>query len=106
MNKKQMEDAALCEKMDNKGEYKDCSSCSCRVCIAQEEKKDDKNKMTITIKGENLECVRNTLIIINNKVYERGGNIIDYEREILKALLGVNWEERHIIGKQFIEEVS
>lgn len=74
MNKKQMEDAALCEKMDNK--------------------------------GENLECVRNTLIIINNKVYERGGNIIDYEREILKALLGVNWEERHIIGKQFIEEVS
>lgn len=34
MDKMQMADAYLCEQMDDKGEYKDCSSCSCQVCIA------------------------------------------------------------------------
>lgn len=38
MNKRQIADAALCEKLDDKGGYKDCSSCSCSVCIAQEPK--------------------------------------------------------------------
>lgn len=38
MNKRQIADAALCKKLDDKGEYKDCSCCSCRVCIAQEPK--------------------------------------------------------------------
>lgn len=35
MNKRQIVDAALCEKtLGDKYEYKDCSSCSCSVCIA------------------------------------------------------------------------
>lgn len=35
MNKRQIADAALCEKtLGDKYEYKDCSSCSCQVCIA------------------------------------------------------------------------
>lgn len=38
MNKRQIEDVALCEKLDDEGGYKDCSSCSCSVCIAREPK--------------------------------------------------------------------
>lgn len=35
MNKRQIADAARCEKtLGDKYEYKDCSSCSCQVCIA------------------------------------------------------------------------
>ena len=38
MNKRQIADAALCEKLDDEGGYKDCSSCSCSVCIARQPK--------------------------------------------------------------------
>lgn len=38
MNKRQIADADSCEKLDNEGKYKDCSSCSCSVCIAKQPK--------------------------------------------------------------------
>lgn len=36
MNKRQENDARECEALDEQGESKDCSSCSCSICLAEE----------------------------------------------------------------------
>lgn len=66
-----------------------------------------KNKskyMTITIKGEDLDCVKKVITVINNCIYEEGGIISEYNVELLNALLGDNWIKRYELGNRFISE--
>ena len=67
----------------------------------------DKNKskyMTITVKGEDLDCVKKAIKAINNCIYEEGGIISEYNVELLNALLGDSWIKRYELGKRFIDE--
>ena len=51
----------------------------------------NKNKskyMTITIKGEDLDCVKRAITVINNCIYEEDGIISEYNVKLLNALLG------------------
>ena len=66
----------------------------------------NKNKskyMTITVKGEDLDCVKKAITVINNCIYEEGGIISEYNVELLNALLGENWTKRYELGKRFID---
>lgn len=65
----------------------------------------DKYKyMTITIKGEDLDCVKKAITIINNNIYQDGGIISKYNMQLLNALLGDDWVFRYEIGKMFISD--
>lgn len=67
----------------------------------------NKNKskyMTITIKGEDLDCVKRAITVINNCIYEEDGIISEYNVKLLNALLGENWTERYELGKRLISE--
>lgn len=64
----------------------------------------EKGNITVTLKGQDLECVKRTIRLINNCVYEEGGIISDYNNKLLTALLGENWEKEYFIGAIYIPE--
>lgn len=60
--------------------------------------------LTLTVDARNLECVKNTIRVINNCIYEECGIISEYNEELLEALLGENWNKEYELGKRFIEK--
>jgi|GEM_PF-2071423 len=64
----------------------------------------DKQRFVITVKGEDLDCVKKALTVINNCIYEEGNIISEYNVKLLNALLGENWTERYEFGKRFISD--
>jgi len=59
--------------------------------------------MTIKIDARNLDCVKNTIRVINNCIVEECGIISEYNEELLIAMLGDNWNEEYCIGREFME---
>ncbi|MDK0890326.1 hypothetical protein P5F21_09495 [Clostridium perfringens] len=64
----------------------------------------DLNSLKVTVDVKNLENVKNTVTVINNKVFNQGKNFTPYDIELLDALLGKNWCDEYIIGQRYIEE--
>lgn len=66
--------------------------------------KNNKSKyMTITVKCEDLDCVKKVIAIINNRIYEEAGIVSEYNLELLDALLGEHWQRYYDIGTRYIE---
>lgn len=64
---------------------------------------DNKSKyLTVTIKGKDLDCVKNAIKVINNKVYTNG-YFSEYDYKLLDTLLGDNWNEEYVIGKVYLD---
>lgn len=78
-----------------------CNECD-ELCEVEIEEFKNNKYLTITLKCEDLDCVKETVRAINNCVYEECGIISDYNNELLTALLGKNWSERYMIGKGYI----
>lgn len=64
----------------------------------------EKGSLTITVKGQDLDCVKRAVRAINNYIYQADGIISDYDNELLTALLGKSWNEKYVIGKVYISE--
>ena len=66
--------------------------------------KEKDNFLNVKVDVRNLECVKDTVRIINNDVYNNNGNISEYNGKLLIALLGENWHKKYEIGKVKINE--
>lgn len=62
----------------------------------------DKNKLKVTLDAKNLENVKNTFKVINNKVFTQKGVFTPYDMELLDALLGENWVNEYAVGKTYM----
>ncbi|WP_243895392.1 helix-turn-helix domain-containing protein [Clostridium perfringens] len=62
------------------------------------------NFLTVTVDVRDLDNIKNTVKVINNKVFNQGKNFTPYDIELLDALLGKNWGDEYIIGQRYIEE--
>ncbi|HEF0384248.1 TPA: hypothetical protein R9N61_002888 [Clostridium perfringens] len=62
----------------------------------------DKNKLKVTLDAKNLENVKNTFKVINNKVFTQKGEFTTYDMELLDALLGENWVNEYAVGKTYM----
>ena len=61
-----------------------------------------KETLTLTIDARNLECVRDTVKVINNNIYENHGCVSVYDRNLLQALLGEGWYHEYSIGEMYL----
>ncbi|MCC2764591.1 hypothetical protein WHY21_11195 [Clostridium perfringens] len=64
----------------------------------------DLNKLKVTVDARNLDNVKNTVKVINNKVFNQGRNFTSYDVELLDALLGKDWVNEYRIGQRYIKE--
>ena len=62
----------------------------------------DKNKLKVTLDAKNLENVKNTFKVINNKFFTQKGVFTPYDMERLDALLGENWVNEYAVGKTYM----
>ncbi|ELC8361367.1 hypothetical protein ACSW9O_10645 [Clostridium perfringens] len=60
----------------------------------------DLNSLKVTVDVRDLENVKNTVKIINNRVFNQGKNFTPYDIELLDALLGKNWVNEYAIGER------
>jgi len=61
-------------------------------------------ELKVTIDARNLECVKETVRVINNCIYEECGFISEYNNELLEALLGNDWNKEYVLGERYIEK--
>lgn len=61
-------------------------------------------ELKLTIDARNLDCVKETVRVINNCIYEECGVISEYNNELLGALLGNEWNKEYILGERYIEK--
>lgn len=64
----------------------------------------DLNSLKVTVDVKNLENVKNTVTVINNRVFNQGKNFTSYDIELLDALLGKNWINEYCIGQRYIKD--
>ena len=64
----------------------------------------DLNKLKVTVDVRNLDNVKNTVKVINNKVFNQGKNFTPYDIELLDALLGKDWVNEYRIGQRCIKD--
>lgn len=64
----------------------------------------DVNKLKVTVDVRNLDNVKNTVKVINNKVFNQGKNFTPYDVELLDALLGKDWVNEYRIGQRYIKD--
>ena len=60
----------------------------------------DLNSLKVTVDVRDLENVKNTVKIINNRVFNQGKNFTPYDIELLDSLLGKNWVNEYAIGER------
>lgn len=65
-----------------------------------------KKTFTVMVDARNLDCVKKTIRVINNCIYEECGVISEYNIELLEALLGKDWHKEYCLGERYIEEDS
>lgn len=58
--------------------------------------------MILEAKIENIDCIKNAVAIINNKIYKEK-YVSEYNRLLLNALLGENWQEKFSIGDTYFK---
>ena len=61
-----------------------------------------RNALTVKVDVRRLDCIKNAIEVINNKVVCQGGFFSDYDKELLNALLGDNWMIEYAIGRKHI----
>ncbi|UBK35685.1 hypothetical protein [Clostridium perfringens] len=64
----------------------------------------DLNSLKVTVDVKNLENVKNTVTVINNRIFNQGKNFTSYDVELLDALLGKDWVNEYRIGQRYIKE--
>lgn len=58
--------------------------------------------LKVIVDARNLDCIKNTVKVINNSIYENKGIVSEYNKNLLGALLGSDWNEKYVLGKIYL----
>lgn len=58
--------------------------------------------LKVIVDVRNLDCIKNTVKVINNSIYENKGIVSEYNKNLLGALLGSDWNEKYVLGKIYL----
>lgn len=58
--------------------------------------------LKLTVDVRSLECIKNTVKVINNSIYENKGIVSEYNKNLLETLLGPDWNEKYIFGDRYL----
>lgn len=83
-----------CSKCINAGKLNICGNCYNK---SKFKKKEKNRKLIVTLSCKDLDIVSNAVKVINNNIVKKG-YFSDYDKELLSALLGENWEKEYCIG--------
>ena len=58
--------------------------------------------LKVIVDARNLDCIKNTVKVINNSIYENKGIVSEYNKNLLGVLLGSDWNEKYVLGKIYL----